>query len=211
MPLYRAQVTLPFFTAVPEDVATNTLYFQTPEGTSEATALSAIDVRLDAFYAVMNGLWSKVVIAPGTYKVYDMADPTPRTPVGLGTVPLVFTPAALNMPEETAMCLSFQAAPVSGASQARRRGRIYLGPLSLNATTQPSGAGFVQWASAVRTTVSNGAAAMANTTTNAATWVVYSPTNGTAHPVANGWIDNQPDTQRRRGHKTVGRTLWAAP
>lgn len=211
MALYRVTTTFPYFTGVPEDVSTNTMYFLTPEGTSDAIAMLAIDARLNTFYDGFNGLWSKVIISPATWKAYNMADPQPRLPVGSGIIGLTFTPTAINLPEEVAMVLSFQAEPISGANQARRRGRIYVGPLSMNSTTQPTGGAYVQWASAVRATIASAAAALADTTVNVAAWQVYSPTDNQAHPVARGWIDVQPDTQRRRGHKTVGRTLWVAP
>lgn len=211
MPLYRALVTLPMFSGSPEDVATNTLYFQTPEGTAEGAAVTAIGARLSTFYSTVGGLFSKVLVPPGITRIYDLADPQPRLPIAFGSVSWTPSPSAINMPEEVAMTLSFQAEPISGGNQARRRGRIYLGPLTIAATTQSTGAAFTTWAAANRTTVANALAAMANPATNVAVWQVYSETDNLAHPVASGWIDVQPDTQRRRGHKVSGRTTWTAP
>jgi hypothetical protein len=39
-------------------------------------------------------------------------------------------------------------------------------------------------------------------------WVVYSPTDDAYHEVANGWVDNAWDTQRRRGYKPTSRTTF---
>lgn len=211
MPLYRSIVNLPAFTGAPEDAATNTLYFVTPDGTTDAVSVTAINARLNTFYGAIGGIFSKVLVSPGTVKHYAMADPTPRIPVGTGSVSWTASPTGQNLPEEVAMCLSFKAANVSGANEARRRGRIFLGPLNVNCTAQSTGAAWTIWQSSTRTLVANAAAAMANPATNLATWVQYSETDGQFHFIAGGWIDQQPDTQRRRGHRLAGRTLWTTP
>jgi hypothetical protein len=40
-------------------------------------------------------------------------------------------------------------------------------------------------------------------------WCVWSVADQIAVPVANGWIDNAFDVQRRRGVDYTSRTLWA--
>jgi hypothetical protein len=211
MPLLKAVVTLPYFSGAPEDVATNTFHFQSPVGTSVAATVVAASARLGAFYTAVGVNFSKVLTSPGTIKYYDLADPSPRLPVGSGSVSWTASVPAFNLPEEVAVCVSYQAAPVSGANQARRRGRVFLGPMNFSAFTNPTTGSFVQVLPAYRTTLATAASAMANPATNVANWVVYSPTDNLAHPVASGWIDVQPDVQRRRGHKVAGRTLWTAP
>lgn len=211
MPLIRSLVQLAYFTGAPEDVATNTLYYQSADGTSLDATYTAANARLQSFYTALGPYLSKVVQGPITVRHYDMSAPKPRVPIGFGALNFTPTAPALNMPEECAAVLSFQGERVSGADMARRRGRIFMGPLSASAYSQPSTAGYVQFTSAFRNAMANAAAAMANTTVNVATWVVYSETDNLAHPISNGWIDVQPDVQRRRGHKVAGRTLWQAP
>lgn len=211
MPLLRATITIPYFTGAPDDVATNTLYFQTPEGTTIAQSVIDAGVRMNSFFSSFDAYYSNMTVSPATVKYYDMAQPEPRVPVGSSTIVIDGNPAAQNLPEEVAVCVSFQAPRVSGLTQARRRGRIFIGPLNFSAITSVTGDAFVQVNPTFRTTLATAAAAMANTTTNLATWVVWSPTDGEAHPVSNGWIDVNPDTQRRRGGNVAGRTLWTAP
>lgn len=211
MPLIRTIVTLPYFTGIPDDAATNTLYHLTPEGTTVAASTLAVQARLQSFYQAIDDIISKVVVSPIRTKMYNMADPEPRLPVASNVIAITTTPAATNLPEEVALCLSFQATPISGASQASRRGRIFIGPLSSQCITNPTGQAFPTTTPGARTLITNAARAMADTTVNVATWVVYSPTTGQAHPVSNGWLDVQFDTQRRRGNKVVGRDLWTAP
>jgi hypothetical protein len=43
---------------------------------------------------------------------------------------------------------------------------------------------------------------------NPATLAVWSPSNGDAVPVTDGWVDNAWDTQRRRGIDRTARSTW---
>jgi hypothetical protein len=108
------------------------------------------------------------------------------------------------MPAEVAIVVSFEALPVSGEPQARRRGRVYIPwlPDTANTEGRPTqtfiddlGAAFVAF----------GAAADASISVD---WVIWSPTDNAAVGTARGWIDNAWDTQRRRGFAATSRTNW---
>jgi hypothetical protein len=210
MPLYRALVSIPYFTNVPEDVSTNTLYFAVPEGTSDAVAGAAIDARLDAFYQAIDQWYSPVCSNNAGFKLYRMDDPEPRQPVYLGALPLSVA-TGQGSPEENAIVLSFQADAVSGANQASRRGRIYLGPFAQSAFSVGTTSAFSRVNPATITTITAAAVALANTTTNIASWCVYSQKLQQFYFVKNGWVDFSVDTQRRRGGRVPGRTTWTAP
>lgn len=101
------------------------------------------------------------------------------------------------------MVLSFQADKVSGLPQARRRGRVYFGPLG--GAAEASGRPGTTLLSAV---VAFGAALLSESNLADWTWVVYSTVNNGGAPVTNGWVDNSFDTQRRRGLEWTARTTF---
>ena len=201
---YRAQVVLASTSGVYADYSTNTLYF---EGDSLAD-LPDIATAIKAFYNSLVTYASPLVAQNGhVIKFYDMGDPEPRAPVLLDNWNLTSAPAGTALPGEVAMCVSYQAAQVSGQPQARRRGRFYYGPLdvsALNTDGRPLPA-FV-------TAMKNAAQSLltAGTTDPTWTWVQYSRTNDGFADVANGWVDNEWDTQRRRGRDYTSRTTFTA-
>lgn len=139
-------------------------------------------------------------------KCYDMADPSPREPKGVYDEP--FMGATTNhgpLPQEVALCLSYRGVNPS-LPPGRRRGRIYIGPLSFQgiqtAPTDPNpGRPLGTFTNTLRL-----AAVRLHTELLAAgwQWVVYSPTaSGVGAPVITPITevstDDAWDTQRRRG------------
>lgn len=205
MPIIRAQCSIPTVTTVTEDTVTNTFHFtttgwdETIQG-SIATALMDFYEDLDA-YKSDNGLWTAARV-----KFYNLSEPEPRVPLDDISLGLTSAGTTTPLPPEVSICLSFHGEYVSGFSQARRRGRVYLGPLHTGVLDTATG----QLASTVPTTVAGAGAALL-TTSNAAAdwaWVVYSPTSGQAYPVVGGWCDNAPDIQRGRGLKATSRSSF---
>lgn len=210
---YRAQVVLPYRSNMPEDVITNTLYFQST-ALDLAAAAALWTPRIATFYeeAYGGGLGIATYIADDALchvNWYDTDDPPPRAPL---TVPLgqVFPLRTISaIPSEVACVLSFQGTPVSGQPQARRRGRIYLGALTGNwlsgsVTTAPP-----TFASGIPQVVADAAEANLLTPGDADDfWVVYSQTAPGWTTVSNGWVDNTPDTQRRRGVQPTLRVVY---
>lgn len=136
---------------------------------------------------------------------------------------------ANNLPPEVACCMSYQGTPTGGVVQARRRGRVYFGPFNnaavngANVDPRPS--------LGLRTTITESFQQMLTATDTAAEFVVYSrpyagrdaipregratlpaiaARPGTTVGVDQIWIDDEFDTQRRRGLVRTGRTLLAA-
>jgi hypothetical protein len=128
------------------------------------------------------------------------------------------SPGNLALPREVALCGSFHG-DLSGVAEegagdtrprARRRGRIYVGPLNVAATDSTNGSanggalpsGFF---------IGRLAAAFAEFTAAAiedegGRWVVASRADNAVYPVTAGWVDNEFDTQRRRGLDPSART-----
>jgi hypothetical protein len=140
-----------------------------------------------------------------TYKIYDRADPIPRNPVTQGTWNFATAPSGNPLPPEVSMCLSFQGTPESGVSQARKRGRIFVGPLNsvaMSTTGRPT-------TSAINTMVAAGQELLDESDAAATwSWQVWSASTGDSFPVVNGWVDDEFDTQRRRGRLATTRTTF---
>lgn len=218
MALYRVQNTLVRASGLAEDNVVNSFYFESPAPLPDDTDSLAAIVK--AFYnsnPATNGVTTALrnILSPecsggGITKVYLMDDALPRAPKE--TLEWSWTAPATNgtaMVSEVACCLSFKAAAASGVNAARRRGRVYIGPLSTTAMTvtgnipRPSVALTNQLiASAIKMRADALAAGF--------TWVVHSPTTSALarYPVAAVSVDDAFDTQRRRGTKPTGKTTW---
>lgn len=202
MPLYRTQVELAMTSGNPDDKATNVWHFIA----DDLTALDLALTQVTTFYAAIDGNLSALIAATGhRIRCYDLADTKPRAPVrdqGAGTLSL----GTGALPPELALCMSFQAPRQSGVSQARRRGRLYLGPLSSTAYTTSTGFP----TSTILTNIGNAVQNLLDASQAATTWAwaVYSPTTETAIEVNDAWVDNAFDIQRRRGVAATSRALF---
>lgn len=216
--LYLATVQFPYFTGLPSDVVENTFHFTfSGGGTPDVTDFEALEAVLRGLYADIFDDGSTASMAPWmrpgttTVKMYHVADPVPRTPVYMNTSSFAVVQSVnAPMPTEVALCLSYEGAHISGADQASRRGRIYIGGLG-NVVSQGDNGTFPLPTANI---LANIAAAAPTLITNAAlvswNWVVYSRKNDATVPIQGGWVDNAFDTQRRRGQAPSARTAWTA-
>lgn len=213
MPIIRAQVTIPYDSNLPEDVVVNTFHFNVT--TANQTAHDVIAAMLADFYgtvpegaagAISAFLSANLNSANASIRTYDLSQAEPRQPIDVTNPGWTWAGAGAFLPEELAVCLSFQAVGVSGEPQARRRGRVYIGPLGQNAletTGNRPEQDFIDRLVAAAQTLKD------ESITNAARWVVYSEAaGGVGYNVDNGWCDNAFDVQRRRGVAATSRTLW---
>ena len=205
----------------PKDACMNTWHFVT--NNSEAVELEATDcvARMAAFYDAIDEYLSFFLSGAVAVKAFDLNDPEPRVPVLEATQSMTVSSEG-SLPCEVAACLSFQAPRVSGESQARRRGRFYIGPLANSLTvTNDTAAGDMILGAGFRADLADAAAAAAGSFVGTEPdsllgWCTFSPTavaggatiDAASHLVTDGWIDFAIDIQRRRGHAPGGRTLW---
>lgn len=202
MATYRHIVRLPFTSGVPEDATVNVFHSECADfGEAQGFADALV-----TFYNAIDGTFSNQLASASnsaTVSTYDLADPEPRVPFDVQA--FTVTPGISGMPMETALCLSFQGIKISGQPQARRRGRVYLGPFA-NAAAGTDG----RPATATITTVVNAATTLlaAYAVGVVGKWAVYSPTDNQAVVVADGWVDNEWDTVRSRGRKATARTTF---
>lgn len=207
MPLLDAMVVIPMDSGLSADAAVNTFKFNV--STSDASSHASIRTHLALFYSAIQEHWS-VNVNPEAVrlKMYDHDAPVPRAPIYDELLGLAAGTGLDELPSEIAVCVSFQGLRLSGVPQARRRGRIYFGPLK--ATANANGRLYFVVAEDIR----DAADAMA-TSCDAETgldWVVVSGVAGTTPrfcPVHDGWVDNAFDVQRRRGLTPSLRNSWS--
>lgn len=201
----RTQVTLNP-TASTRDRIMNTWHVITVGATTPAVAGAAFATSLNTFYQAIDSLLSGNVNGQvPLVQIFDYLDPKPRQPVVETTLTALVSPAT-TQPQEIAACVSYRGAYVSGVSPKSKRGRIYIGPLYGPAVSTSTGLFTSTFRDALALAADN-----LLTASDASTewrWVVYSPTLDTAGNgqtlgcttvVTEGWVDEAPDIQRRRG------------
>lgn len=207
MTLLRCQVNLRSKSLVAEDDIINTWHFVTVGETSVQDGATECWNLLDDFYQAIKGYLSSTLDpAQGLVKVYDMEDPEPRAPVYENALSALAN-TTTTLPREVALCLSFQAVKASGVNQARRRGRVYLGPFTDATANDSTGRPGTGLTGAVRTAAD--ALVTASKASAVVKWVVWSPTEQVSVVVDNGWVDDEWDTQRSRGLQAVNRYVFS--
>jgi len=197
------QVTIKTSDNVPANFCTNQLcMFGEVEVGADSDAVTA---AIKDFYDDINANYFPTGVAQNGHivKYYDAEGTAPNYPYLESTFNLASSPTGTPLPSEVALCLSFQGVRIAGIPQARRRGRIYLGPLDI--TVMNSG----RPTSTAITNALDAAEAFydaVDVISSAQTWAVWSPTNGSATPVTNAWMDNAFDTQRSRGVEVTTKT-----
>lgn len=213
--MWRADVSIPYYTGLPTDVVVNTFHFNFPAGTPDEDNYDDLKVVLQEFYSSVYGDASTHGLSPWmrpgatTLKIYNLSDPTPRTPVYNETESWPMTQSTGGaLPTEVAICLSYQAPKVSGLSQARRRGRIYLGGWGY-VNTEGTSTAFPKPTSAALAAIGDAAEVLLiHGADNGWYWNVWSRVNNSGAVVHDGWVDDAFDTQRRRGQAASTRNLW---
>jgi|SRR5262245_5191261 len=202
-------------TGLPVDDCINTLHWRIPSGDLTGSALedalANLYARWETYLDDVDTQLSPILSGAFTIDVYDLEDTEPRVPIDTYTG--TFTPNTSFLPAEVAICVSYSASVVSGQNARRRRGRMFLGPLSQDAMVQENGDARI--ASSRRTSILGSFITLGNATTeDDFNLVVYSRTNHEggssiveATPLAaTAYIDDAYDTQRRRGRTPVNRT-----
>ncbi len=202
--VYRTQATILTQDNVPANFATNTWHALAPDLAEVALWHTA----LATFYNSISdqfGVLVKQTNPALEIQSYDLDDPTPRYPV-LETTHSLSPDNTGSLPPEVAICLSFQAPRTSGVAQARRRNRVYLPFLkaSTNGSDGRPTATLLNDIDAAATAL----LAASGPTSGDWQWVIYSPTDDAVDLVDNGWIDNEWDTQRRRGREATSRVTF---
>lgn len=206
MPIVRVNAILAASTDFPADAIVNTFHFGAATGTEQD-----LTDAVAAFYGT-TGEWLSPMVKRSTnvhYAVaYDMTDPEPRQPVAVTQFTLPAANASTSLPAETCVCVSYQAAAPSGEQRGRYRGRIYFGPLTGEAS-EMSGS-YPRPDTTLIGALVEGAEELATAAAGLSSpWGVWSRADATFRPLVGGHIDNEFDTQRRRGRRATSRTTWS--
>lgn len=231
MAVVRALISLAHRSTLPADRIQNTLHYS--NFTLSAPAPAEMLTLATGIAAAYTTIQAPGVAAPQTYMgrtistvalahtvtLYDLEDPLPRIP--LLTHPFTLVPGAQpSLPAEVAACLSYSAPPTEGVPNARRRGRIFFGPLDNTVVLEDP----LTFAGTVSLNLRNALCGMALRLGDAGpdgwSWVVWSPTRHAENPanphygassVTNAYCDDAFDTIRSRGEVPKIRTSIAVP
>lgn len=216
---YAAQVVLNSDTGFPRDAAVNTFYFRRADITpSDAAVRNDIATTLVSFYNDVHGTSSNQLrwylsslLNQGTdacqVKVYNMNDAHPRVPYIRPFTLAASAGSDGGFPTEVAICLSFKSA--AALNPKRGRGRVYLGPLHSNVCTidppnvAMNGSTVLAFQHAAKFLMDESV----TTRATRGIWCVYSRADNALYDVTQAWIDNEFDTQRRRGHRATSRVF----
>jgi hypothetical protein len=206
---YHAMAIRAGLSGVPEDVFVNNFTFLADD--DKVTAADDITAALVDFYdtpgptRAINAYRSRALADLMTFKIYKLSDLKPREPLIRTHTTTVAKASTQVIPEEVAICLSFSAA---APHTPRRRGRIYIGPLTAVACVEEDVTGCCRITNAAQADISAAAVRLANHVD--AGWLIHSMVGaGTFAAVETGWVDNAFDTQRKRGCKSTNRYTWA--
>jgi len=133
MSFYRTMVRIPNDTTADEDEVVLTFHFATDDTGTVTQEVTDIHGAVGGFMTGIDQILSANLENPATIQTYNLEDPEPRVPI-LPT-PLTLTLGTAEGANQLAVVLRLQAQPTSGVARARRRGRLYIGPLSLNSFT----------------------------------------------------------------------------
>lgn len=200
----KATVILPYRTGLAADVTVNTWYSNAQANETGITELgtfidflynnaddgASLSSLLSGYIDRDNALLRFVEFNPMTGKEISQAVETPF----VIDAPINST----NLPNEVAVCLSYKSG-FSTVNKGRNRGRVFLGPFngSMNSgTSNNASRPRADYYELLVTRAKVGADDMNN---GGADLSLYSPTDHALKPISSFSIDNEWDTQRRRG------------
>lgn len=189
MPLRRLQISYLMDSALPRDVMVNNLHFNII-----ALGGGVDDQSLCNDLAAIMAAWCTK--APEIQvRSYDIAAEPPRFPLATAFANQGVNPPGSVIPREVALCLSFY----GDRNVPRQRGRIFLpAPARLSAAgLRPTAQNMTDALDLADDFAGLGGANV--------DWIVQSNTANDHFKVSNAWVDDEWDTQRRRGLRPTTR------
>jgi hypothetical protein len=194
---YKLMVQQPMDSSLPRDLFVNTLHFRHSLGALFATDLTSFADNVSA--AFLATVWSGST-KRHTIKVYTTEGSPPHDPIVTKDYNAATAIPNAAYPREIALCLSFK-----GGQRPWQRGRLYIAPQLVTTYTTASTLTPRPPAGLMAKLLDLGDALAAAGGPDWS-WVVHSPTRGEDTPVKDTWVDDEWDTQRRRGLRATTRT-----
>lgn len=228
MPTVEVQHSFQGVSGDAKDQYINTFHFIHADPIDE-TAIGELAVLLQSFYKLTTDAggaiaeyYSGQCMGAGEHiKMYDISQPKPRSPIydALNPAAVIAPIGAQNLPDQVSAVLSMEAW-LSGlgvdetpgpTNIARRRGRIYLGPLNANVLDASGRTQSRIKEIFPRIVVAAATRLMADGISAGWTWVVYSRANNMSYTLARVWMNDAFDTQRRRALRPVSKAEANGP
>lgn len=200
MAVYKFQVSVPVTTTLPRDRFVNVFHMDHVAGAVQPTDLTNMANDIVALWNARFGRSSNEIMV----KIYDAAGPPPHPPLKTHIVNAGSVWAGADVPNEVALCVSY-AGP--NRNNRRQRGRMYLAP------QLKAGSPVFTWGQLPDTNTLNWAADWYRKSNESfpdlggVDWKfgVWSPAAQSFTQTTQYWVDNEWDTQRRRGRKATTR------
>lgn len=198
------QVAFERTTRLPVDQVVNVFHFQC--ATTVEAAAPTLGTELAVFYTGVQAtgfpvakFMSHALTGVAHVKIYRKSGQFLGPPVYQSTFDIAgFMGTGRDLPAEVALCLSYRKVPVTGETERRQRGRIYVGPLTIDALNTGSTAGDMRPNPETMATIRQAGGGLMDNVIGA-DWCVYSPTSGQLKIIDEVSTDDAFDTQRRRG------------
>lgn len=195
MALVQAQIAVAVDSVLPRDRIISVLHFN--HHTIPLVGTTDWDTLGSDLANIYNSNWGRGALGAQELWVtlYNLDDPQPRAPKsqqvwGKGNAP------AASCPREVALCLSFYA----DRNQPRRRGRMYLSPAARGLTGLGPRPTVSQQNDVL--TIADALSGLGGADVD---WCVRSIADGDFKKVTHAWVDDEWDTQRRRGLRATSR------
>lgn len=204
MALFLVQATLGVAQGDPADWVSNSFWFDGGAG-DQQNLLDMVDDFYTGEVAGKRGLRDALGgVDFLEIKTYNHSDPKPRAPVATRYKTLGGIAAPYSGPPQLSVVLSYEADPLSGVPRARRRGRLFLGPINMIYTEER----YIPPALRNKVTEAATALVQASDASVSWSWVVHSRASGSNSVIRTGWVDNSWDVMRSRKWPATIRQLW---
>lgn len=213
MSRYQVIARMPYASGLPADVSINTWAFESNSAEPTEAEMDDIGTALFLFYSALVGFYGEMMANQIQFLFYDIDAPPPRTPLAVGPLTSIsLAGGGTPLPEETAVALSFNGVFASGSPSARRRGRVFLGPLENTAVSYNTSINRVVVSPSFRGVVAAGVDDMVDSLDGTGIiHSVWSRSDDQLYNVIQYTMDDAPDTQRRRGQEPSQRYVLYPP
>lgn len=143
----------------------------------------------------------------------DTPQTVPNAPYHSAPYTLGASATGVPLPQEVAVCLSLHTtAYLTSATPGRERGRVYIGPLNVGGTFDPGTGSVARPNPDLIGSMVGAAGALWDALDGLGyAWCVWSRADDDFGPISGGWVDDEFDTQRRRGHVRTTRNPFTLP